>query len=80
MDTSIKQLIQRMIEPYITRIVIGVVQSVDPIEIVVEDDIGILLHDASLTIPSRMSDLEVGDEVYMQTTARNKIYYVMDRV
>ena len=81
MNTSIKQLIQQMVEPYIPRIVIGVVRSLVPIEIIVEDDIGILLHDVSLIIPSRVwEDMSEGDEVYMLSVARGKIHYVLDIV
>ena len=80
MDTSIKQTIQRMMDPYIPRIVLGIVTETSPLEIVLEDDIGVRLHDQSLIIPSRIDELAEDDELYMLSVAMDSVYYVLDKV
>ena len=49
--TSIKQLIQQMIQPYVPKIVIGIVTSEDPLQVTLQNDININLSAISLTIP-----------------------------
>ena len=79
-NTSITQLIKEIAQKGMPGIVIGVVQSTDPVEIIQKDDIGILLHDQSLIIPNGKLPLTVGEELYLLATSNNKIYYVLDRV
>ena len=79
-DTSLKQLFQKIAQEGMPRIVIGVVMSVEPVEIQQMDDIGILLHDVSLIIPSGKLPLEIGEELYLLSVSNNKVYYVLDRV
>ena len=49
--TSIKQLIQQMVQPYVPKIVIGIVTSEDPLQVTLQNDININLSAISLTIP-----------------------------
>lgn len=79
-DTSIKQLIQKIASEGVPGIVIGVVSSVNPVEIIQKDDIGIRLHNQSLIIPSSKLPLAVGEEIYMLSVSNNKVYYILDRV
>ena len=79
-DTSITQLIKKIAAEGIPGIVVGVVSSVDPVEIIQKDDIGVQLHDQSLIIPSSKLPLEVGEELYLLSVSNNKVYYILDRV
>lgn len=57
--TSIKQLIQQMIQPYVPKIVIGIVTSEDPLQVTLQNDININLSAISLTIPDRLKPINV---------------------
>ena len=59
--TSIKQLIQQMVQPYVPKMVIGAVTSVDPLQVTLQNDINISLSAISLTVPDRLEPLNVGD-------------------
>ena len=70
--TSIKQLIQQMVQPYVPKMVIGAVTSVDPLQVT--------LQNISLTVPDRLEPLNVGEHFYMFAFNNGKSYYMMDRV
>jgi len=78
-NTSLKQLIQQIANTSMPKIVIGVVITVDPIKIILKDDIGVQLSKASLTIPSGKSP-KANEEWYMLSVSNNKIYYLLDKV
>lgn len=78
--TSIKQLIQQMVQPYVPKMVIGAVASVDPLQVTLQNDININLSAISLTVPDRLKPLDVGEHFYMFAFNNGKSYYMMDRV
>ena len=80
METSLKQLIQKLAAENVPRIVTGVVTSVNPVKIVQKDDIGIQLSAVSLIIPSSKLPLTLGEEVYLLSVSNNKVYFLLDRV
>lgn len=80
MANSIKQAIQRVSEPTVPAIVVGTVTGVEPIEVTLVEDLHVILSNASLIIPSRISNLVVGDAIYLLSFNKNKMYYVLDRM
>ena len=78
--TSIKQLIQQMVQPYVPKIVIGIVTSEDPLQVTLQNDININLSAISLTIPDRLKPINAGEYFYMFAFNNGKSYYMMDRV
>lgn len=78
--TSIKQLIQQMVQPYAPKMVIGAVTSVDPLQVTLQNDINISLSAISLTVPDRLEPLNAGEHFYMFAFNNGKSYYMMDRV
>lgn len=78
--TSIKQLIQQMVQPYVPKMVVGAVTSVDPLQVTLQNDININLSAISLTVPDRLKPLDVGEHFYMFAFNNGKSYYMMDRV
>lgn len=80
MPKNISEIFREIAEKSMPSIVMGVVTEANPIRVVLTDDSNIRLSAQSLIIPSGKVPLEVGDEIYMLATNRNKIYYVLDRV
>ena len=78
--TTIKQLIQQMVRPYVPIMVIGAVTSVDPKQVTLQNDIKINLSAISLTVPDRLKPLDVGEHFYMFAVNNGNSYYMMDRV
>ena len=78
--TSIKQLIQQMVQPYVPKMVIGAVTCIDPLQVTLQNDIYINLSAISLTVPGRLEPLNVGEHFYMFAFNNGKSYYMMDRV
>lgn len=79
--TSIKGLINQMMDKQLPEIVIGVVVKITPyLEIVLKDDPNIILHEVSLYIPGNRLPIEKGEELYMLALRTRKMYYILDRV
>lgn len=78
--TSIKQMIQQMVRPYIPKIVIGIVTSKNPLQVTLQNDMHISLSAISLTVPGRLEPLNTGEHFYMFAFNNGKSYYMMDRV
>ena len=79
-DINPSQLIQQMVQPYVPKIVIGIVTSEDPLQVTLQNDININLSAISLTIPDRLKPINVGEYFYMFAFNNGKSYYMMDRV
>ena len=69
-----------MVQPYVPKMVIGAVTSVDPLQVTLQNDININLSAISLTVPDRLIPLDVGELIYMCSFNNGKSYYMMDRV
>lgn len=80
MSKNITEIFREIAEKEMPSIVMGVVTEANPIRVVLADDTNIRLSAQSLIVSSDKVPLEVGDEIYMLATNRNKIYYVLDRV
>lgn len=80
LSKNITEIFREIAEKAMPSIVMGIVTEANPIRVVLADDTNIRLSAQSLIVPSDKVPLEVGDEIYMLATNRNKIYYVLDRV
>lgn len=77
----IKEAIIRAIaEQSMPHIVIGYIQTVEPLEVILIDDINISLSDQSVIVPSGKQPLQAGDQWYLLAVNRNKIYYFLDKI
>lgn len=80
MATSLKQMIQELVKPYMPYFTVGVVTGENPLRVTLLNDLHTNLSAVSLTIPSRLLPLKEGERVYMLVTNGGNSYYVMDRV
>lgn len=79
-NTSLKELFQKISDYNMPRIVVGVVTSVEPVQITIRNEISVQLSAQSLIIPSGKKELlEVGTELYLLSVYSNKIFYILDR-
>lgn len=78
--TSIKQLIQQLVRPQLPELAEGIVTNTDPLEITLVNDVKIILHSVSLTIPGRLQPLQVGERFYLLTFRDGSMNYLLDRV
>ena len=78
--TSIKQLIQQIVQPQMPTVVEGVVLSTEPLRITMLNEMKVTVHSVSLTVPSCLQPLAVGDRLYLLTFGNGKMNYVLDRV
>jgi len=78
--TSLKSVFQQMADYNMPQIVVGVVTSVDPVQITIRGEISVQLSAQSLIIPSGKEELIVeGYELYLLSVYSNKIFYILDR-
>lgn len=78
--TSLKALFQEIVDLNMPQIVVGVVTSVNPVQITIRSEISVQLSSQSLIIPSGKRELlEVGAELYLLSVYSNKIFYILDR-
>lgn len=77
---SIKELIQKCVQIEMPGLDIGIVTSAEPLRITLEDDAKINISESSLVIPSGKQPLKEGEELYLFSMNKGKIYYVLDRV
>ena len=54
--------------------------AVEPLEVILIDDINISLSDQSVIVPSGKQPLQAGDQWYLLAVNRNKIYYFLDKI
>lgn len=80
MAQNITEIIRMIAEQNMPHIVIGYIQTVEPLEVILVDDINISLSDQSVIIPSGKQPLQVGDQWYLLSVNRNKIYYFLDKI
>lgn len=78
--TSIKQLIQQLVQPQLPELAEGIVTNTDPLEITLVNDVKISLHAVSLTIPGRLQPLQKGERLYLLSFRDGNMNYVLDRV
>lgn len=55
-------------------------EDVEPLEVILIDDINISLSDQSVIVPSGKQPLQAGDQWYLLAVNRNKIYYFLDKI
>lgn len=79
MARSIREMIRTIAEEGIPNIVLGKVTSIEPLRIVLEDDLKIMLSAQSVIASERILPIQIGDEFYMLAVNNNKIYYLLDR-
>ena len=79
MAQNITEIIRAIAEENMPGIAVGYVKSVDPLEIILIDDMNISLSDQSVIIPSEKKPA-AGEQWYLLSVFRNKIYYFLDRV
>lgn len=80
MAKNITEIIREICERSMPSVVTGVVTGMEPLRVMLVDDMNILLSAQSLVIPSGKMPLAVGEQVYLLAVNRNKIYYLLDRV
>ena len=80
MAENITEIIRRIAEQNMPHIVTGYIAQIDPLEVVLMDDMNISLSEQSVIIPSGKRSLEIGDQWYLLSVNRNKIYYFLDRI
>ena len=77
---AVKEIIRAIAEQSMPHIVIGYIQTVEPLEVILIDDINISLSDQSVIVPSGKQPLQAGDQWYLLAVNRNKIYYFLDKI
>lgn len=80
MAQNITEIIRTIAEQSMPHIVIGYIQTVEPLEVILIDDINISLSDQSVIVPSGKQPLQAGDKWYLLAVNRNKIYYFLDKI
>lgn len=80
MALNITEIIREIAEQSMPTITIGYIQSIEPLEVILIDDINISLSDQSVVIPSGKLPVEVGEQWYLLSVNRNKLYYFLDKV
>ena len=80
MAQNITEIIRAIAEQSMPDIVIGYIQTVEPLEVILIDDINISLSDQSVIVPSGKQPLQAGDQWYLLAVNRNKIYYFLDKI
>lgn len=80
MAQNITEIIRAIAEQSMPHIVIGYIQTVEPLEVILIDDINISLSDQSVIVPSGKHPLQAGDQWYLLAVNRNKIYYFLDKI
>lgn len=80
MAKNLTEIIREICERSMPNIVTGEVLEVEPLRIMLTDDMNIRLSSQSLIIPSGKLPLVEGERLYLLAVNRNKIYYVLDRV
>lgn len=80
MAQNITEIIRAIAEQSMPHIVIGYIQTVEPLEVILIDDINISLSDQSVIVPSGKQPLQAGDKWYLLAANRNKIYYFLDKI
>ena len=76
---SIKELVQRCVQTEMPGLDIGIVTCEQPLRVTLEDDAKVNISESSLVIPSGKKPLKEGEELYLLSMNRGKIYYVLDR-
>lgn len=80
MAQNITDIIREIAEQSMPNIVIGYIQEVEPLQVVLVDDINITLSAQSVIIPSDKLPVEAGQQWYMLAVNRNKLYYFLDKI
>lgn len=78
--TSIKGMIQGITDKGMPTVVKGVVTSVSPLKIVLKDDIGINLSEASLLYSKELLPFKQGEELFLLAINNQKLYYILGPV
>lgn len=80
MAQNITEIIRMIAEQNMPHIVIGYIQTVEPLEVILIDDINISLSEQSVIIPSGKQPLQEGEQWYLLSINRNKLYYFLDKI
>lgn len=80
MAQNITEIIRMIAEQNMPHIVVGYIKTVDPLEVILVDDINISLSDQSVIVPSEKQPLQAGDQWYLLAVNRNKLYYFLDKI